>query len=375
MSLLEMVCFFYFTVMTAKTQYNATGPDSNKPDVQLKWQRIVLLCILGYEAAGCLLGGILLMIAPDGNLMDMPVDMMNGVFQDFLFPGIFLFELGVFGLMAFIMLLLRAKTDWLVAGLALGGLVVWFVVEIIIIRELHWLHAMWGFPVLVGLVVFISLISSRFNTLKMVNNLLICGILSSLWYVAINIFVPVLYDGYSMVTLTVSELSAIGAPTRIVWVLLCMLYPLLFAAFGWGVLQMAGGNRSLRITGILIILYSLFNFYWPPMHQREVIAAGQGTLTDTLHIIWAMITVIFMMLLMGFGAAAFGKRFRAFTVVVFITFIVFGILIGVESPGIRGNLPTPHIGIWERLNIGAFMLWIIAFSIALIRREDPAVSE
>lgn len=343
--------------------------------VQPKGQWITLLLILGYEAAGCLLGGILLMVAPDGSLMDMPVSMMHGVFRDFFFPGTFLFELGVLNLMAFIMVFLRAKSDWLVVGLALGGLIVWFVVEISIIRELHWLHAMWGFPVLAGLVLVIPLIALKFNGRQVIKNLLICGILSSLWYVAINIFVPVLYDGYSMVSLTVSELSAIGAPTRIVWVLLCMLYPLLFTAFGWGVLQIARGNRALRMTGILIIGYSIFNFYWPPMHQREAIAAGEGTLTDTLHITWAMVTVVFMMLLMWFGAVALGKRFRVFTAVIFAVFIVFGILIGVESPGIRANLPTPHIGLWERFNIGAFMFWIIAFAIALIQRENRAVSE
>ncbi len=339
------------------------------------WQWIVLLIILGYESVGCLSGGLLLIAAPDGKLMNMPVSIMHGVFSDFLFPGMILFGLGILGLAAWIAVFLKRNSDWLLTGLTLGGLVVWFIVEIIIIQELHWLHIMWGFPVLAGLILLVPLIVLRYHTTKVIKALLICGILSSLWYVAINIFVPVLYDGYSTVTLTVSELSAIGAPTRITWVLLCMLYPLLFAAFGWGVLKMAVQSRALRVTGILIILYSIMNFYWPPMHQREVIAAGQGTLTDMLHIIWAMITVVFMMLLMGFGAVAFGKRFRVFTAVVFIVFIVFGILIGVESPGIRGNLPTPHIGIWERFNIGAFMLWIIAFSIALIRRKDQAVSE
>lgn len=33
------------------------------------------------------------------------------------------------------------------------------------------------------------------------------------------------------------------------------------------------------------------------------------------------------------------------------------------------NLPTPFIGIWERINIGAFMLWIIVLSVLLLRRE------
>lgn len=334
------------------------------------WQRITLLGILGYEAAGCLLGGALLIVAPDGRLMDMPVGMMRGTFHDFLIPGILLFGLGILNMAAFVAVLRRTSSDWFMAPLALGGLFIWFVVEIIILQELHWLHAMWGLPVLLGWVVSVPLIVLRHDTATMRKVLLTCGILSSLWYVAINIFVPMMYDGYSMSSLTVSELSAIGTPTRIVWVLLSLLYPLLFAAFGWGVLQSTGGSRALRIVGSLIILYCIMNFYWPPMHQREVIGAGGGTLTDTLHIIWAMITLIFMMMLMGFGAVALEKGFRIFTVATFIVFIVFGVLIGVESPGIQANLPTPRIGIWERINIGAFMFWVIVFAIVLLRRKN-----
>jgi hypothetical protein len=179
-------------------------------------------------------------------------------------------------------------------------------------------------------------------------------------------------------------LSAIGAPTRILWVLLVMLYPFLFAAFGWGVWQSAGRNRSMRVAAVLIIVYSVLNFYWPPMHQRNVIAAGGGTLTDTLHIVWAMITLLFMMLIMGFGAYASDRSFRLYTVATWVVFIVFGILTGVESPGINNNSPTPHIGVWERINIAAFMLWVIVFAVVLLktkksgeyspRRRSPAFS-
>jgi len=40
-------------------------------------------------------------------------------------------------------------------------LFIWFTVEIIILQEFHWLHAMWGLPVLVGIMVTIPLVISR----------------------------------------------------------------------------------------------------------------------------------------------------------------------------------------------------------------------
>lgn len=179
------------------------------------------------------------------------------------------------------------------------------------------------------------------------------------------------YEGYSMVSQAPSELSAIGAPTRVLWTLLVMPYLLLFAAFGWGVWQTARGSRFLRNTGVLILTYCIFNFYWPPMHRREVIAAGGGTLTDNLHRLWAIITLVFMMLLMIFGATVLGKRFRLYTVATFAVFVVFGALTFIESAGIAANLPTARMGLYERINIGAFMLWVIVFANILLGRQGP----
>jgi len=181
--------------------------------------------------------------------------------------------------------------------------------------------------------------------------------------------VPMQDPAYNAVTQTVSELSAAGAPTRVLWVLLGALYPLLYVAFGWGVLESAGRKRSLRVIGTLIIIYGALNFYWPPMHTREVIASGGGTLSDTLHISWAMMTLVVNTILMWFGAASFGKGFRIYTLLTFAAFLVFGILIGIEAPGINTNSPTPGIGIWERINIGVFMLWIAVLAVMIMRKE------
>jgi len=204
--------------------------------------------------------------------------------------------------------------------------------------------------------------------------LLTCGILSSLLYIAMNIFIPMLYEGYSSVTQTVSELSSIGAPTRSLWFLLGIIYTLLVAAFGWGILQSAGKNRALRIEGILMIIFGVTGLAWSPMHQREVIAAGGGTFTDTWHIVMTVVTLILMTLMIVFGAAAFGKRFRLYSMASIFLFIVFGILIGVEAPGISTNQPTPMIGVWERLNIGVYMLWVIVLAIILLWRVKGAGS-
>ncbi|KAA9036320.1 DUF998 domain-containing protein [Ginsengibacter hankyongi] len=200
--------------------------------------------------------------------------------------------------------------------------------------------------------------------------LLICGIVSMLWYVAINIIVPMQYPGYNIASQTVSELSAIHAPTRAFWSELCLIYILLFIAFGFGTWLSANGNRKLRIVAAVIIFDAVFGLFWPPMHKREVLAAGGGTLTDTLHIVWAFVHLVLMLLMIGFGAASFGKAFRVFSVGIVLVFIVFGILTTKESFGLEAGLPTPHVGVWERVNMGAYMLWVVVFTILLIRRNN-----
>ena len=79
--------------------------------------------------------------------------------------------------------------------------------------------------------------------------LLLSGLASSLVYAAVNVFVPMTWAEYSIANQTVSELSAIGAPTRVLWIGLVVPYIVLFAVFGWGVLKSAGANRWLRSAG------------------------------------------------------------------------------------------------------------------------------
>ena len=203
--------------------------------------------------------------------------------------------------------------------------------------------------------------------------LLTCGILSSVWYVAINIFVPLASPNHSMLHHTVSELSAIDAPTRQLWLIAVAPYMPLFALFGWGVLRAAGRNRALRVTGWVILFYCAFEFYWPPMHTREVLAAGGGTLTDTLHLVWAGISVLLFFVIMATGAMALNRGFRTFSAVAAVLMLTFGFLTSIQSAGISQNLPTPNIGLWERINIGIFLLWVVVFSSALLRerRVEP----
>lgn len=348
-------------------EYSKKELHEPKKVAQPKWQRLTLLSVLCYEAVGCLLGGSLLVAAPDGGLMDMPVDIMHGAFRNFLIPGIILFGLGILNMAAFIAVLRRSHSSWVIAGLALGGLAIWFWVEIAILLELHWLHLMWGLPVIAGGLVAIPLIPSTYIQ----KTLLLCGILSSLLYGAINVIVSLQWAAYDSASQTVSELSAIGAPTRSLWLVLSTPYTFLILAFAWGVWKSGLENRRLRIAGGLLLAYGALGLLWPfaPMHLRETLAAGGATFSDTMHIALGAATEIIYLFALGFAAAALGRAFRLYSIATFVILLVFGVLTFLDAPGISTNQPTPLIGVWERINIGVFLLWVVVLAIILLRKE------
>lgn len=337
-----------------------------------RWQRVLLLSVLGYESSGALTGGILLMIEPDGRLMKMPVEMMHSAFPDFMIPGIILSALGLINALAFFLLLYKRPLAWIYSLVALIGLLIWFWIEIAILLELHWLHIMWGLPVVVGLVAGIAMMPK----IIVQKSLLYCGIVSSLLYIAINMIVSSQWEAYNTKSQTISELSAIGAPTRFLWTVMALPYTFLVLAFGWGVYQVSGTIKRLRIAGILLLIYGATGFLWPfvPMHLRETLAQGGGTVSDTLHLVLGAVTVIIYLLTLGFAGSSLGKPFRIYSIITLILLVLFGILTFNASTGIVKNEPTPLIGTWERLNIGLFLVWIVVLAIILLQRYKRQVT-
>ncbi len=206
--------------------------------------------------------------------------------------------------------------------------------------------------------------------------LLDCGIVSSLLYVGADIFGAMRYEGYSYTAQTISELSAIGAPTASLIAPLYTTYSVLMVAFGAGVWSSAGRTRALRVTGALLAAIGIFGMsVWPhfPMHMREALAAGGRTETDTMHVVSAGVVSAMILLAIGFGASAFGRRFRFYSFATIVVLLVSGVLTAMGAPLIEANLPTPWIGVTERINIGGYLLWVVVLAIGLLRGRDAAI--
>jgi hypothetical protein len=194
--------------------------------------------------------------------------------------------------------------------------------------------------------------------------LLACGILSSLVYVAANVFAGLAWQGYSFAAQTISELSAIGAPSRSVWIPFGFAYDALLIAFGAGVWRCAAGRRRLRAVAGMLFAIPVIGLFWPPMHLRGSVM----TLTDTLHVVWAGITSVLILFAIAFGAAtSLGRRFRIYSIATIAGMLVLGGLSFLEAPRLAANLPTPWLGIIERLNLAAYLAWVVVLAIVLLR--------
>jgi hypothetical protein len=335
---------------------------------QSRWQRITLLAVLGYEGLGSLVGGASLVASPQGRFMKIPLEVLHGAFASFRVPGLILFGLGLLNIAAFVSVWRKARAGWILASLAMGGMMVWFFVEIVIIRELHWLHVMWSYPVLLGAVAAVPLLPFSAGTTR--DLWLACGPLSSLLYAGMTILLPGQWPGYDSASQTISELSAVGAPTRPLWVVLAMVYTMLVVAFGWGVRMSAEHNRRLRALGTLVVIYGALGVLWvlAPMHQRSTIAAGGSTVSDTFHLVLATVTVLLFLAALALAATALGRAFRLYSIGTLVFLLAFAVLTFREAPRVGLDQPTPFIGVWERANVGLFLLWIMVLGAVLFAR-------
>jgi uncharacterized protein DUF998 len=198
--------------------------------------------------------------------------------------------------------------------------------------------------------------------------LLWSGILSSILYVVFDLTASALWTDYRYSAQAVSELSAIGAPTRPLWLVLAVVYPPLLFAFAWGVWRTTGGRRSLRVVAELLFAMAALNVVWSwfPMHLR----GEPTTLTDTMHVIFAGVQVVLTLTAIAIGAAGLGKVFRAYSIASIVVMLAAGTATFLYAPQMATDQPTPGIGLLERINVYGYLLWIAMLATTLRRQRS-----
>lgn len=203
------------------------------------------------------------------------------------------------------------------------------------------------------------------------NVLLACGVASSVLYLgSIDVLAPVVQAQYHSYTYRmVSELFAVGAPTRSLLAPPMIAYNVLVFAFVVGVWMAAGRQRSVRWVAAALGVYatiSTMGFLLTPMDVR-----GSAGLTerDVLHIAATVVQGLALLIALGVGAFTHGRRFRTYSVVTLAVALAFGVLAG----GFARQGSSPWLGITERVSIYAWMLWVAIFALAMLRQSNARV--
>lgn len=196
--------------------------------------------------------------------------------------------------------------------------------------------------------------------------LLVGGALSSLLYViAIDLIAAVRYPAYhGYADQMVSELFAAGAPTRALMVRLMIPYNVLVFGLALGVWNSAGSSRTWRMTAAAIAAYgavSTAGLLFFHMDVRGTIASER----DTSHIVATIVMSILIVAMIALGGVAGGRRFRFYSFATIATVLVFGVWAGVLARPMPQ--PTPGVGVAERINIYATMLWVAVLAGSLWR--------
>jgi len=179
--------------------------------------------------------------------------------------------------------------------------------------------------------------------------LLVCAPLSALSYIGPReLAVALRWEGYSRISNAISELQLSGSPTKSFldpwegWV-----YSGLVAAFGLGVWLSADSRWSLRGIAIAMVAPLATAPLWALFGETSLAA----------HIGLVLIGIGVWLAAMVLGAAAFGKRFRIYTLVTLAVVVVSSGLALSYAPEVAAGLPTPFIGLDERIAFAAYFLW------------------
>jgi len=204
--------------------------------------------------------------------------------------------------------------------------------------------------------------------MKLRTVLLGCGVLSPLLYFVCDVLASFRYEGYSYLHQTISELNAFGAPTRPLTIAFGFGIYTALLAFAAGILSSAAGSRTLKVLGGLVAALAALSLWAVPFASMEIRGSQQGP----THIVSGMVAVLMILSAMGLAAASFGRRFRLFSLAAVLALMGFGVWAGMDGPRIAEGLPTPWVGVKERISAYSYQLWFLGLALTLLLRA-PAV--
>jgi hypothetical protein len=194
------------------------------------------------------------------------------------------------------------------------------------------------------------------------------GIIAPVFYIIPTIVGGLLRPGYSHLSNSVSDLLASGAPNRIYLMIPFTVYPTFLSVFGFGLFAILRSkppplNSQTGLVGVILIGASMgilgiltMTIFPQDPHDTPMTTPG------LMHLILVGVQAISAMaaiLLIGFWFRSNGfSGYFIYSIVSFVVLLITGIIsmIGVTQG-------SQFIGLFERLNVGAIVQWLVVIGI------------
>lgn len=207
---------------------------------------------------------------------------------------------------------------------------------------------------------------------RMVGLLLLSGVLSPLLYVTSDIVMALTYDGYSYLDQTVSELNAVGAPTRRLSIALGYAESALLVLYGIGIRLAAARDRRLEVASGALVALGVVGFWALPFASMQM----RGTPQEGPHLLSGAIGAVLVVTAIGFAAAAVGGAFRRYSAATIAVMLLFAVWAATDAERIEAGVATPWVGVIERVSFYSWHVWFMVLAVALLRkgRTGPATT-
>ena len=197
----------------------------------------------------------------------------------------------------------------------------------------------------------------------------ICGIISLLSYTAMVVFSPLAYPGYDWLTMAVSDLSAVGAPSAELAERLNALFGPCGIVCAMAACVAVGGCRSRLLKAgvyfcaamewITVVGYKLFPW---------VEGAAASTFQNTMHLLVTALVVLFSIISLVLIAIGARKEpipsLSAWAIACFTA-----MLIGALGTGI---MPKSVFGLFERFSTFSAVVFNAVLGVHLLRGAFPS---
>jgi hypothetical protein len=196
--------------------------------------------------------------------------------------------------------------------------------------------------------------------------LLYCGIAAPILYVITVVVGAAVRHDYSHIVNAISELLSNGAPNKSILDVIFNFYNALLLAFAiGGFIVSKNAGRLCRLAMGIFIGIQILSFSWGffPMDPIGAEPTFAGTMHNVIGGVVALATIL-MPLLMGLGLRH-ARGFQKYVIYSWISSAI--IFISGLAAVILGGQGIQVFGLFERITIGTYELWIFVTALNLLK--------